>query len=402
MRELFQQTIRETSLNVVRWEIDSIRRKSITKSGCRVFRDGLIGLAGTLGEPDETTWREAEANLAERVPYPYLLTAGSRRTQDLRSEPKSDAQITTEMADCLKICRERYPRLLLSNKVNVMETESILKNDGGTELCSRDRFTVISLLIKHVDSVGIMDSFIATAVRQFDPDAFLKLADHMLATFETPAALPKTDRPLIIGSTDELLGKLTEELSGRKIGRQASLFSGKVGQKLFGDTFSLWRDATGERYGEPFFDMEGTTLPGDRLALIENGIVRAPYADKKTAAEYGFGLTASAGGAYDDVPTLDSRNLMIAPSGRSLKELLGGEPAILVIVASGGDFTQEGLFATPVQMAMLTDGERILGRLPEFSLSSSLYDMFGSDFVGVASDRPFTNENLFVCRMKRS
>ena len=402
MRELYQQTVRETSISVVRWEIDSIRKKNIPKSGCRIFRDGLIGLTGTLGQPDETTWQEAEANLGEKVPYPYALTAGVRRSEDLRQETKSPAELTAEIADCLRICRERYPRLILGNKVNLMDIETSLTNEIGADLHYRDQFTVVSLLVKHVDSVSIMDSFLAIVVRRFDPERFLKYAGDMLGTFETPASFPIADKPLIIGEQGELLGKLQEELSGRKIGRKASLLTGKIGQKVFGENFSLFRDATAESYGEAFFDMEGTILPGDKLALIENGVIRLPYADKKTAADYGYSLTSSAGGAYDDVPTLSSRQLAIGQSGRTLKELLQGELGIFVLVASGGDFTSEGLFATPVQMAMLTDGEKILGRLPEFSLSSSLYDMFGSDFVGVAADTPFSHEHYAVVRMKRS
>jgi PmbA protein len=402
VKELYQQRVRETSLNVTRWEIDSIRRKDITKSGCRVFRDGLLGLAGTLGEAEEVTWREAEANLADRVPYPYPLTQGAARSLDLREESKSPAQITAEIADCLRICRERYPRLALSNKAMLIDIENHLTNDAGTALHFADRFTVLALLVKHVDSANIMDSVLEWIVRRFEPARFLGFADQMLATFETPAVLPATDKPLVVCSPDLVISKLQEELSGRKIGRQASLFTGKLGQDLFSRTFSLDRDATADAFGEAFFDMEGTVLSGDKVALIEQGRVIRPYADKKNAAEYDFALTASAGGAYDDVPSLDSHHLSIRSSGKSLRELLAGELAIYVVMASGGDFTSEGQFATPVQVAMLTDGEQMLGRLPEFSLSGSLYDLFGQDFVGAAADTPFNHEHPAVFRMARS
>jgi len=69
-----------------------------------------------------------------------------------------------------------------------------------------------------------------------------------------------------------------------------------------------------------------------------------------------------------------------------MKELLDGRNGILVWIASGGDFTPEGRFATPVQLAYLFDGENLLGRLPELSVASNLYDMFGKDFIGVSSD----------------
>ena len=37
IKELYQQTVREVSLNVSAGRVDSLRRKNITKSGCRVY-----------------------------------------------------------------------------------------------------------------------------------------------------------------------------------------------------------------------------------------------------------------------------------------------------------------------------------------------------------------------------
>jgi len=400
MRELYQEIIRETSLNITRWTVDSIRRKSITKYGCRIYRNGHIGVAGTFGQPDEATWQEAEANLAQRIPYPYALTEGIRRAVDLREENRDDMELTSEIESCLSICQDRYPDLVLSNKINLVDMEVRLTNDAGTELIHRDRFTAIALLIKHTDSVNVFDSVYETTHRRFDRDLFLKNMDALLGAFSIPAALPVTGKPLIVINQSEVLRKLLEELSGRKMGRGASLFTGKTGRPLFAEHFSLVRNASEEVFGEPFFDMEGTTLTQDRMTLIDRGVILTPYADKKTAADFGLPLTASAGGGYDDVPALASHSLTISSDGRTLKELLQGELGIYVVVASGGDFTSEGLYASPVQMAYLTDGERLLGRLPEFSISSRLFDLFGNDYVGVAADTPFSHEHLAVIRMK--
>ncbi len=400
MRELYQRTIRETSLNITRWTIDSIRKKTITKSGCRIYRDGFIGVAGTLGAPDDSTWAEAEANLSEQIPYPYAPTTNSSRSQDLAEETLDAAGLVAEMEACLAICRERYPKLALSNKVNLMDVEHHLTNDSGLDLHYHDRLTMIALLVKHADSANVFDSVVATVHRKFDRDRFLKQVDDLLGGYDKRVDLPETDKPIIVISQDDILGKLNEELSGRKMGRGASLLTGKTGQTVFSERFSLYRDASEAIFGEPFFDMEGTTLPHDRLALIDRGVIRMPYADKKTAAEFNLALTASAGGAYDDVPTLASGALNIASDGLTLKELLNGEPGIYVVIAAGGDFTSDGQFASPVQMAYLTDGERMLGRLPEFSVSGSLYDLFGKDFIGVTADTPFSHEHLAVVRMQ--
>lgn len=74
VKELYQTILRETSLNVTSGEIDSIRKKSITKSGCRVYDGSYLGVSGVLGEPTPEAWTQAEANCPAGFPAP-----GARR-----------------------------------------------------------------------------------------------------------------------------------------------------------------------------------------------------------------------------------------------------------------------------------------------------------------------------------
>ena len=53
VKELYQYITREVCLNVNVGRVDSVRKKDITKSGCRVYEDGYIGVAGCLGQPTE-------------------------------------------------------------------------------------------------------------------------------------------------------------------------------------------------------------------------------------------------------------------------------------------------------------------------------------------------------------
>jgi len=154
----------------------------------------------------------------------------------------------------------------------------------------------------------------------------------------------------------------------------------------------------------PFFDTEGTVNLGYRFDLIRDGVLRSPMTDKKHAARYDLPLTGSAGGEYDSVPTLGLTPIQIAPTGQTIAELVGGRPAVLVWIAMGGDFTPDGQFGTPVQLAFLYDGEKMVGRLPGLNLSSHLYKMLGEDLIGVSTDSltPLTKMNLIGMRMQVS
>ena len=105
IRESYKITVRETSLNISQSKVDSVRKKEIVKSGCRVYADGYIGIAGTLGEATEKTWAEAEANLALKIPYPFLPEKNVQRTRDLRVMDMSDEAFIRNVEDLLEIGR---------------------------------------------------------------------------------------------------------------------------------------------------------------------------------------------------------------------------------------------------------------------------------------------------------
>ena len=87
-------------------------------------------------------------------------------------------------------------------------------------------------------------------------------------------------------------------------------------------------------------------------------------------------------------------------SGRTLRELIGEKDGIYISVMSGGDFTSEGNFASPVQTAFLYRGGKLVGKLPEFHISGNIYDIFGANFVGASCDRSYEGEFKLVVNMK--
>lgn len=97
----------------------------------------------------------------------------------------------------------------------------------------------------------------------------------------------------------------------QKLESGASLFSGKMGEKLFSGALTLQVDRRPESW-LPFFDAEGSVLEGDTLPLIENGVLVRGAADRAQAARYGCMATAAAGGAYDAAPAARPRRAACA------------------------------------------------------------------------------------------
>lgn len=85
VKEVYQLKEIDTTLNVTQSRIDSIRKKNIIKTGCRVYENGYIGVAGTFGEPSDETWKTAIQNLNLKIPYEYEPSKDCRRIRDWRN-----------------------------------------------------------------------------------------------------------------------------------------------------------------------------------------------------------------------------------------------------------------------------------------------------------------------------
>jgi len=291
----------------------------------------------------------------------------------------------------LDTLRTKHPDFMYNHKIELIESEMSLSNDAGTNLKQKDRFSAFSLAIKNRESLSMFDGFGGMVSRKMDFDGLYKELSWICDAYKEKADFSEENEkiPVIIlgmGGPHEFLFKFLTDLEGNEFGSGASLFSGKTGEKLFSDEFSLLINRDAKNTYNNFFDGEGTVLPDDKFALIENGVLKSPYTTKRIAKKYGYSLSGSASFGYDSTPSSTSEALAVARSDKTIKELLGGRKAIYSVMAAGGDFTPQGEYASPIQAAYLYDGENFLGRLPQLSMSSNVIYMFGKDFIGASND----------------
>ena len=401
MREKVTQIVKQTSLNIVQNEIQSVRRKNIRKTGCRVIADGKIGVAGGLGDVRaEELFARAEKSLAYGIDYEVELSCNLQKQNCLDSFVISDSELCKRIENILGEIRRRHPEFAVSNKVNLSHIDFTLENELNLKLQHRDCYLSLSFLLKKQGSTGIMDTFFGLVDRKLEENRVIEAASEVINAYNNLLPMPEKGLPVII-SQGSLTRLFQRDLNGKIVGNKASLFQSQMGQKVFSDRFSLEivRDPV-ETYG-PDFDMEGTIPVTELDWLIKDGVILRPYTDKKTAHRYGFANTGCADGNYDSVPSLGGANVEIPHAGKTLAELLNGQPGLMIQIASGGDFTPDGSFASPVQVAYLTDGHKLLGRVPELTIKGSIFDFFGNDFIGVSSDKIYVNGNdrMLVTRL---
>lgn len=404
IKETYINKINEIALNVTQTKIDSIRKKSITKSGCRVYSNGYIGVSGTLGEVTEETWAEAIKNLENKVPYKYEPCKEKKRIRDLRKSNICAEEFLRESERLLEVMGSEFPDFIFSNKIKSIETECILKNEAGLEYINIDRYFEVELIIKERDSVNVFDTFIASAERVYDIEKVLEDTRRLLNAYNNKVELPNMKKLPVVMNFGGFGEKIKEALNGDDIMKGTSIFSDKIGKEVFSKEFTIYINRDEDNIGTPFFDAEGSIVENDRFTLIENGKINFGYTDKKTSTEYGIPNTAAAVSSYDDIPGISGRGifdkrLAVKSSDKTLNEILGNKEAVYAVFMSGGDCTNEGDFASPVQMSYLIRDGKVIGKFPEFSVYGNIYEMFGNDYLGQSSDRAYFGDNAMVINM---
>lgn len=389
------------TLNVTAGRIDSYRKKEETTATVRVYRDGKIGVAGMLGEPDETALTgKAEAALALGIPYPAALDGPAEMTLRNDAPILSERELIPTMQALLNRISEACPRFAVSNKIMLTSDSRSYRNSEGRMLEWSDRVLSVGLLFQERGAGNLMDGFFEYTGRHFDPDAMVEGCRAFHEAYFTPAELPKNEEIPVVFAYYDLFGTFLRNFGGELYASGASLVSGKLGERCFSEKLTLAVDRNPETaFGCCFFDAEGQVANDFRVPLIENGVLRNLITTKRTAQMFGLPAAGTAGATYDGVPGSAIPALSVRPTARNLAELVPGQ-SILAVYASGGDTTPDGRFATPVQCAFLMEDGKPVGRLPEITVSGNFFDLLGKDWLGAAVGDPAENSAYCAVRMK--
>lgn len=379
---------RETTARVQRSQVNAVRIKDIVKKGVRVYDNGKIGIAGAIGDvADAILVDNATQNLSTGIDYPYPLSHG-KDSRCYNDQPMSAQEVLAHADSVLATLQQEYPDFSFSEFIAGTESTWQMRNNQGLDLEYRDASFVINLILKETKTANLFDGALVCQCRKFDPDKFWSFNRAFLEAYRNKVELPEGEVLPVFSLGDEnLSGFLVRALNGERYATGSSIFSGKIGEQLFSDKIALDISRDSHANAAPFFDMEGVVLTQDRLPLIEAGKLTRVLTDKKLAQQYNLPHTGAASGGYDDIPGLDSSRyadltLDFKTDSQDIVAALQGKPAIFSFVSSGGDFTPDGSYAAPIQVSFLFDGERIMGKLPEFTVRSHLYKMLGEDYIG--------------------
>lgn len=389
------------SLNVTANKIDSYRSKEETKNTIRVYENGKIGVKGSLGEIDENDLTEAAKNaLSYGIEYPCELN-GNVKTEENAHEIISAKEFIPRMQSFLDRLTAECPKFAVSDKIKISGFCQLYENSKGAKLVSSSDWLNISLIFQNKGSGNLFDGSYEAITDKYDENAAVKDCKLIYDAFYNPVDIAEGEYPVFM-LPDDFFGTTLSHFYANMYASGASLLSGKIGEKAFNEKLSLFDDRN--NLTEPtacFFDDEGEFAPDFRQPLIKDGVLTNVLTCKMYSKLLNLPFAATAGAVYDGVPSYGFNSAYVQHTAEAPSEITG-DKAILVMMASGGDMTPSGHYATPVQLAFLVENGEIKGKLPEIGISGEYFDLLGKDYLGAVKNAffPSMNKTYMACRMK--
>ncbi|HYU83130.1 MAG TPA: TldD/PmbA family protein [Candidatus Polarisedimenticolia bacterium] len=174
-------------------------------------------------------------------------------------------------------------------------------------------------------------------------------------------------------------------LGGQSVREGRSFMSGRIGERVTGENFTLLDHATDARTIAVPFDVEGT--PKQRVTLVERGVARGPVYDRTSAKAVGTHSTGHAADPSRYAPGGHAGHLAMAGGPATREELIGAVKRGVLITrfhytntpdpgtATMTGTTRDGTF-------LIEDG-KIAGALANVRYTMSALDLFsGIDLLG--------------------
>ncbi len=382
-----EKIINKTSsrcINITASKVDSLRINNNLENTVRVYDNGAIGIEGVLGNADfDVMTKNATAKLQQGIPYPETHDKPNTISIDTTKHIFDDKEFIPQISKLMDRLSAENPDFLFSNKVLLNSTEKTYENSDGSALSYKGNQLDFGIVIKYKGSANIMDEFYSCESDRYDEDEICRDIKFQCDAFLKQCPHISEDEVTIIGSFEPLQYALNHFVADLYFNK-ASLLDGKLGEKLFNEKLNIVIDRSPERQlNIPFFDTEGVINDNYLNYLVKDGVFAKLITCKKSAAQYNTQNIGAAGAAYDGVPMASGGGLDVMTTAQNLSELVKGK-AVYLSNTGGGDMTTSGEISIPAIVAYLYEDGKLIGKLPEFTVTGSIFDILGKNFIGIA------------------
>lgn len=396
--DILKQQKKSLTIKISSSEISGIKNNNITKSGCRIFKNGKILSSAHVGSiKDEELIEKANEKKNVGINYEYNLSQPKVFSYVSEEENPTDKNIILQLNDILGRARSDFPDLVWSGEYELSNESNVFVSSQGHHLSSSGSSSDWYLVYKKKGSKNMMDGFLShKGVQSSFLETYCVYSDFIknLDKIEKP----KSNRlPVMFIQMDEQIQwKISDDVSADKFETGSSLLSGKLGISIFNKELDIY-DINFQPEYAIYSRFDGEGILRENLPVFKNGVFHNPLYDLRTAQKYQKTTTGNGFRNYNTGVSVRHFNLVFNRGKESWKNFARKlDECIVVFVAAGGACDDNWNYSSPVQISYLLRRGEIVGQCPQLTIKANLKEIFGSRFLGVSKDS-FVGDELHPC-----
>lgn len=365
-----------------------IEHRETSGVALRIIKDGRIGFSSTTDLRDTSSLL---TNALEMVPFgpPAKLELPSCRSFPPVEvyDPQVEALPVEAMVNAGQALIERIvahtPDILCQVGISRGVTRvSILNSRGGQASYIKSHFSVYleGTVVRGTDMLFVGDGK-SSCRPLLDTEDIERSIVEQLELSRSLVPAPSGEVPVVFtpkGVAGVLMTPLLAALDGRRVLQRTSPLTGRLGERLLDERFSLWDEPTLPfASGSRMCDDEG--VPTRKVSLIEEGRVASFLYDLQTAAEAGTESTGSARRSLGTLPAPAASVLVIAEGDTPYNDMIADVEDGLVVerlLGAGQGNILGGEFSANVLLGYRVKKGRIVGRVKDTLISGNVYRVF--------------------------
>jgi PmbA protein len=300
----------------------------------------------------------------------------------------AEADAAAQARDIERICATVPRGMRAAGTQQVELTEDAVTNTRGVAAYAPSTMAYVRALVLNEPSGSGYAEDLAWRASALDPEAVAERASKKAALDHDRIQLEPGDYEAVFEelAVAEILRIVSiTGLGGEQVREGRSFMSGRIGEKVTGDRFTLSDDVLDVRTVGIPFDVEGT--PKRAVPLVERGVVRGPVYDRASAKAAGTRSTGHAADRSRYAPGGHAANLSMAGGTATHEELIGAVRRGILITRFHYTNTPDPRAATMTGTTrdgtfLIEDG-RITRALANVRYTMSALDLFaGIDLLG--------------------
>lgn len=401
-KQIYTKKVVERTLTYTAGELASLRIKDSVQTTVRAYDNGYIGVAGKSGEADVSELEKRAVNaLNEKMPYVAPIEIKESIKIDTGKEIIKKSELMKEGEKLISELSSDNQDFIISGKTVLQDSTTTLSSGDKKYEC-RGSDIATYFVLKERTSASIMDEIYEVSGDKFEAEKIRADVKTLADAYKNTVDQLKEDYITVIADSSECQ-YILKELNVQSYASGSSLLSGKLGEKVFSDKFTLYCEKDPcKSAGAVFFDGEGVVNEDYKAYFVKDGVMKHLLTTRQSAARYETENCGTAVAPFAALPSEGMNGLKVAATADNVNDILKGEKAVFISMTSGGDMTASGDIALPVQTAYIYENGKLKGRLPEFTVAVNVFDMLGKDFLGASDKCVWTTgeRNYIVFRAK--